>query len=121
MDRGRKISGGKYRKARKKKHYEKKGQLRIVKLGETKRKKIRMRGGKYKTVLLSTNIANLYDKKTKKSKKVKIKNVLETPSNRFLARQNVLLKGALIDTEIGKARITSRPGQEGMVNAIIVE
>ena len=78
-------------------------------------------GGHEKIVLLSADVANVFDKKTKKSKKAKIKNVLETPSNRFLARQNVLVKNALIETDIGKARITNRPSQEGNVQAILEE
>ena len=43
-----------------------------------------------------------------KNKRVRleIKNVLETPSNRFLARQNVITKGAIVETELGKVRIT---------------
>ena len=117
MRKGRKISGGKYKRQRKKKLYEKINQARIVKLGETKKKTLRIRSGKIKTVLLSSNIANLIDKKTRKSKKVKIKNVIETPANRFLARQNVLIKGAIIETDAGRAKITNRPSQEGCVQA----
>jgi len=120
MRKGRKVSGGKYKKQRKKKFYEKARQPGIVKLNPTKRKQIRIRGGETKTILLSTNEANLIDKKTKKSQKSKIKNVLETPSNRFLARQNVLIKGAIIETEAGKARITNRPSQEGSVQGEMV-
>jgi len=60
--------------------------------------------------------------KTKdKTKKVEIKNVLQTPSNRFLARQNVITKGTVVDTELGKVKITNRPSQEGNVNGILVE
>jgi small subunit ribosomal protein S8e len=121
MRKGRKISGGRYKKQRKKKLYEKPGQARIVKLAPVKRKKLRTVGGKMKTVLLSADEANITDKKTKKTKKIKIKNVLETPSNRFLARQNILLKGAIIETEEGKARITNRPSQEGSVQAELIK
>ena len=49
-----------------------------------------------------------------------IKNVLETPSHTFLARQNVLVKGAIIETDLGRARITNRPSQEGYVQAVII-
>ncbi len=121
MNRGRKISGGKYKKQRKKKFFEKGRQTRIVKLDSVKRKKIRARSGEIKIVLLSCDKANILDKKTKKSKVVKITNVLETPSNKFLARQNILLKGAVIQTEAGKAKITNRPSQEGSVQAILIE
>ncbi len=121
MRKGRKISGGRYKKQRKKKFHEKSSQPRIVKLGETKKKKLRTRGGNIKTVLLSSDIINLINKKTKKSKKVKIKNVIETPSNKFLARQNILIKGAIIETDAGKAKITNRPSQEGSVQGELLD
>jgi len=118
MKQGRKISGGKYKKQRKKKLYESKGIARVVKLGENKSKHIRVLGGNLKFVSLSANTANIMVKG--KAKTAKIKNVLETPSNRFLARQNILVKGAVIDTDLGKARITNRPSQEGFVQAILL-
>jgi len=121
MNKGRKITGGKYRPEKKKKSFEHKVQERHVTLRETKRKRMRRRGGNMKTVLLGTNIANLTDPKTKKTQKVEIKNVLETPQNTFLARQNRLMKGAVIQTSAGKARITNRPSQEGHINAILLE
>ncbi|MFH1451816.1 MAG: 30S ribosomal protein S8e [archaeon] len=113
---GRKISGGKYIKRRKKKSYEGEGQKRVVKLGDDKRKTLRVRGGNKKVSLLKSKFVNLPSRK-----KIEIKNVIETPSNRFLARQNILTKGTLVDTELGKVRITSRPSQEGVVNGILVE
>ena len=118
---GRKITGGKYKKQRKKKLYERDMQARVVKLAEIKTKSLKTRGGHEKIVLLSANIANIIDKKTGRAKKAKIKNVLETPSNKFLARQNILIKGAIIETDAGKARITNRPSQEGNVQALLIE
>ena len=121
MKSGKKISGGRYHARRKKKKYELPGIKRIIKLKEAKRKTIRGIGGNKKTVLLSANTINLIDVKTKKSKVVKIKNVLETPSNKFLARQNIITKGAIVETEAGKARVTNRPTQEGTVQGVLVE
>ena len=121
MARGRKITGGKYKKFRKNKKYALSGIIRKVKLRETKKKIIRGLGGNLRTVLLSSNTANVFNYETKKTKKVKIKNVIETPSDRFLARQNILVKSAIIDTELGKARITNRPSQEGMVQAVLLK
>lgn len=121
MKSGRKISGGRYHAPRKKKKYELPGIKRIVKLKETKRKSLRVLGGNEKTVLLGANTINLIDVKTKKSKVVKIKNVLETPSNKFLARQNIIVKGAIVETDAGKARVTNRPTQEGCVQGILIE
>jgi len=120
MNKGRKITGGRYHANRKKRKHELPGIPRIVKLRALKTKTIRGRGGNKRNVLLSIDIANVMDKKGK-SKKVKITNVVETKSNRFLARQNILVKGAIIDTELGKARITNRPTQEGAVNAVLID
>ncbi len=117
MAHGRKITGGKYHKFSKKKKHSLPGIIRKVKLRETKQKTLRTRGGHKKTVLLTADVANVTDPKTKITKKSKIKNVLETPANRFLARQNILIKSAIIETELGKAKITNRPGQEGSVQA----
>ena len=113
----RKISGGKYKKARKKKLFECRGKSRLVQLGPEKKLRLRIMGGKIKTVLFSTDKANLLFKDGK-IKVVKIKAVLEIPSNVYL--KNVLFKGAVIDTEAGKARITNRPSQEGAVNAKLI-
>ena len=121
MKTGRKITGAKYHARRKKRLHERDSQTRIVKLGKEKKKLIRGRGGKIKTILISAEFANVLDKKSCKSKKAKIKNVLETPSNRFLARQNILVKSAIIETELGKARITNRPSQEASVECILIE
>lgn len=119
MKTGRKITGGKYIAPRKKKSYEVPGQKRTVKLGDEKRKTVRTMGGNQKTFLLKGKMINL--KQKDKIKKVEIKNVLETPSNRFLARQNILTKGTIVETELGKAKITNRPTQEGNINGILLE
>ena len=119
MGYGRKITGGKYHKFSKKEKHSLPGIERKVKLRDTKQKLVRGRGGNEKKVLLSCNVINLVSGKS--AKKVQIKNVLETPSNRFLARQNILTKGALVETELGKARITNRPSQEGSVQGVLVE
>jgi len=120
MKKGRKITGGMYKANRKKRKCELPGIPRIVKLRKTKGKSLRTLGGNIKRILLSCEEANIISK-NHKAKKAKITNVVETPSNRFLARQNILVKGAIIDTELGKARITNRPGQEGCINAILIE
>jgi len=121
MNKGRKITGGKYHANKKRKLYEIKGQEKIVSLGESKRKTIRTRGGNKKRILLNANTANISTPGTKKIQKSEIKNVLETPQNKFLARQNRLMKGVIIETSLGKARITNRPSREGSVNATLIK
>ncbi len=119
MNKGRKISGGRYIRNRKKRLYDIAGQKRIVKLGAEKRKSKRVKGGSRKLFLLGAKIVNIQDKG--KSKKLEIKNVLETPSNRFLARQNIITKGTIVLTDLGKVKVTNRPTQEGVINGILVE
>lgn len=116
----RKITGGRYQKHRKKKLYELPGQKTRAKLDENKKiKSTRSRGGHKKRVLLRGNAINLQNKG--KSEKAIIKNVLETPSNKFLARQNVMTKGTVVETDKGKAKITSRPTQQGIINGVKTE
>ena len=119
MNKGKKVSGGKYVANRKKKKYEIAGQKRIVKLGDDKKKTVKTRGGNTKTLLLRVKTINLVVKG--KNKQTEITNVLETPSNRFLARQNILTKGTVVQTKEGKAKITNRPTQEGNINGVLVE
>jgi len=116
---GKKISGGKYIQARKKKLCERPGQKRTVKLGEEKRRTKRTMGGNEKTFMLKAQFINV--EKDKKTLKAEITNVLETPSNRFLARQNILTKGTVVETELGKVKVTNRPTQEGLVNGILLK
>ena len=77
-------------------------------------------GGHKKDVSLRNNSVNVVDPKTKKHKVVKIKNVIENPANRHFVRRNIITKGTVVDTEAGKARITSRPGQDGTVNGVLI-
>ena len=118
MKLGRKISGGKYIRARKKKSSEIAGQRRTVKLGTEKIRQKNVRGGNKKTFLLGVKFVNIHD--LGKSKRLEIKNVIETPSNRFLARQNIITKGTIIETSEGKVRITNRPSQEGVINGMLI-
>ena len=119
MKAGKKLTGGKYVKQRKKKKYERTGQKRNVKLGEEKRKKVRTAGGGKKVFLLRGNTINVQIKD--KKQKLVIKNVLETPSNRFLARQNIITKGTIVQTDAGKVKVTNRPTQEANINGILIE
>jgi len=115
-----KSSGGKKRPNRKKIKTEIKKFLKQVKLGERKIKKLRVRSAISKVMLLRDNFANVVTENGK-VKKAKILDVLETPSDRFLARAKILVKGTIIQTELGKAKITNRPGQEGLINAMLIE
>lgn len=62
---------------------------------------------------------NVADKQGK-SQKTEIVNVVENPANANLVRRNVITKGCVVETKLGRARVTSRPGQEGVVNGVLV-
>lgn len=115
-----KLSGGLYKPYRKTKVCELLSYPILTKSGNTKLKKMRTRGGHTKIKMLRAEYVNVFDKKEGKHKKVMIKAVLENPANRHFVRKNIINKGAIVDTELGKARITSKPGQEGSLNAVLI-
>ncbi len=83
---------------------------------------LRVFGGNVKVKVVSAQYANLYIPKEGKAVKVKILRVLETPANRELAKRDIIVKGTIIETERGgRAVVTSRPGQDGVVNAVLLE
>jgi small subunit ribosomal protein S8e len=114
-------SGARYKASRKKKQFELGSSPTLTKIGETKKKKTRILAGARKMRLLNANIANLFDPKTKKCIKAKIVDVMENPANRYFARRDIITKGTVVQTDKGKARVTSRPGQEGTINAVLLK
>ncbi len=116
----RKHSGGRYRTRILKKMHELGRLPTHTKVGETLHENIRTRGGNIKTRVIITNSANVVNPKDKSIKKVAIKTVLENPANRHFVRRNIITKGTVIETEAGRARVTSRPGQDGSVDAVLL-
>ncbi len=116
----RKYTGGRIISARGKRRFELGGDEANTLLGETIRRTVKTLGGKEKARLLRTDTALVTDPKTKTAKKVKIVTVSGNPANIHYVRRNILTKGAIIKTEIGSARITNRPGQEGSVSAVLL-
>jgi small subunit ribosomal protein S8e len=78
-------------------------------------------GGNIKIRLAEAAFVNVTDPKTNTTKKVKLLKVKKNPSNVDYERRGVITKGALVETELGDARVTSRPGQEGLLNAILLK
>ncbi|MFH1750500.1 MAG: 30S ribosomal protein S8e [Candidatus Micrarchaeota archaeon] len=77
------------------------------------------KGASIKVRLKTAIYANVVQK-DRKIKKSRITNVIESPDNRHYTSENVITKGAIIETELGKARVTSRPSQHGVVNAVLI-
>ena len=78
------------------------------------------RGGNIKVSLVSDNSVNVIDKSNNSIKKVAITRVLKNPSNRDYERRRVITRGAILDTELGKVRVLSRPGQSGIIDGILI-
>jgi len=117
-----KISGGRVGKKRDKIKKELGREPTNTKIEKKQKvKQIRTEGGNHKNRVVYAMYANVLDPKTKKAKKTKLLTAEETPANRNFARRNIITKGAIVKTEMGTARVTSRPGQDGTVNAILVE
>ena len=114
----RKASGGRYKSVKGKKKHELGRTPMHTKPGARKVRTFRTIGGNTKIRLQSTDTVNLYDPKTKTYSKAKIKTIVENPANRHFVRRNIITKGAVIETDKGKAKVTNRPGQEGSVNAV---
>lgn len=117
----RKASSGRYHDHRKKRKIDLGSTPTLTKIGAVKKKSDRTLGANIKKRLLQAEIANVMNPKTKKVVHAKIKSVVENPANRHYVRRNIITKGTIIDTDKGKAKVTSRPGQEATINAVLVE
>jgi len=80
----------------------------------------KVRGKNQKTGLKTIDFVNL-SAANSKVKKTKIIKVLENPTNSDYQRRGVITKGAILETQEGRCRVISRPGQDGVVNAILVK
>jgi len=117
----RKPSGGLRRPQRKKRRFEIGREKQFTYLGEERLKRYRTKGGNVKMRMLGAGYANVLDPKTNRFQRVKILTVKENPANPHYVQRNIINKGAKIQTEAGLAQVTSRPGQDGTVNAVLVE
>jgi len=91
------------------------GEFSASETGEEKVVKKRVEGGNQKNVVKRSNTVNVAD--GGEVVKAEIESVEENSANKNFVRRSLLTKGTVIQTSEGKAEITSRPGQEGVVNA----
>jgi len=80
----------------------------------------RVRGNNQKTALKTIDFVNLAIGESK-VKKVKIIKVLDNATNNDYKRRGIITKGAILETQEGKCRVISKPGQIGIVNAILLK
>jgi small subunit ribosomal protein S8e len=114
-------TGARIRYARKKRKFEISRERQFAIVGIHKVKHYRTRGANKKIRLLGVAFANVTNPETKETKKVKVLGVIENPANPHYVQRNIVTKGAKIQTELGPARVVSRPGQHGVVNAILLK
>lgn len=116
----REQSGGRRIAHRKKRKFEQ-GTFPVeTKMGEQKRKFVRGRGGTIKIKAMSEKQICVTDTKTGKTEKTGVVRVIKNPANIDYNRRGVITKGAIVETPLGQARITSRPGQHGILNGILI-
>ena len=116
----RKITGGSYKIAEKKRLSNIGEAPTYTKIGERKIKLKREKGGKLKNTLLSVNKINVTDPKTKKTQQTEILNIMESPASRHFIRRGIITKGSILETKLGKVRVTSRPGQEATISGVLI-
>jgi len=119
--RKRKLTGGRRVPFRGRRGYEKDGYPTETVLGAKKLANKRTRGGSLKVASVKLDTASVMDPATHMAKKAKISRVLSNSANRDYERRGVMTKGAVIETEAGRARVTSRPSQDGVVNAVLIQ
>lgn len=116
-----KPTGGKLNKNRKKKKRDFGTDFITVKIGEEKRKIIKTAGGNSKAKVVEVEKVNVTDPKTGKTKRTKILTVKDNPANPNFVRMNIITKGATVETELGLVKITSKPGQHGIMNGVLIK
>jgi small subunit ribosomal protein S8e len=90
-----------------------------TRVGEPNLKAVDARGGTTKVRAITTNRATVATDDGTVS--AGVEDVVENDSNPNYIRRNIVTKGAIVETTAGRARVTSRPGQDGQINAVLVE
>jgi len=113
-------TGRNIRYARSKRKFEIGGEQHLTTISPTTTKIVRTRGDNRKVRVKTANTAYVLDPKNNKTTKTEIVTVVENKANIHFVRRNIINKGAIIQTKAGKAKVTSRPGQCGAINAILI-
>ncbi|WP_414468611.1 30S ribosomal protein S8e [Methanobacterium sp. ACI-7] len=117
----RKPSGGRAKLNKNKRKSELGKGAAETKIGDRKIKKIRTKGGNDKIRLTNDNKINVVNPETNKVEAAEILSVVENSANTHFVRRNIITKGAVVETSAGRVKVTSRPGQDGVINGVLVE
>jgi small subunit ribosomal protein S8e len=116
----RKSTGARAKSNRNKRKMEFGREPAETKIGDRKIKKIRTKGGSEKMRLTTDQKINVVDPQNSKVQVAEILSVVENQANTHFVRRNIITKGAVVETSLGKVKVTSRPGQHGIVNGVII-
>ena len=114
-------TGKKIRRARKKRKYELASPPIETKQGPERKKGVRTLGGNQKLKLFNSEKINVVNPKNGEVKPATIKRVELNPSSIDYNRRSIITKGAILETDLGFVKVTSRPGQDGILNGTIVD
>ena len=118
--RKRKLTGGRKRAHRVKRKFEGGVFPAETTLGESRMRRVRGYGGNIRVKALSAKYASVTDPKSGKTEKTEILRVVRNRANVDYDRRGVITKGAEIETSVGIARVSSRPGNDGVINAVLL-
>ncbi|HEY6756377.1 MAG TPA: 30S ribosomal protein S8e [Nitrososphaera sp.] len=118
---GRKLTGGRKVAMRGRRKFEIDRYPNEAVVGPSQIVVRRIRGNNIKVAFKTAEFANVIDQENNKVTKSKILRVTKNPANRDYERRGVVSKGAVIESESGTASVVSRPGQDGVVNAVLIK
>ncbi len=117
----RKPTGGRMHAYRKSRQFARVRQPILTKIGTRQTYETRSSGGHTKFQLIAVQMVSVANPKTKKIVNTKILDVISNDANRNFIIRDIINKGAIVQTELGKVKITSRPGQVGSLSGVVVE
>jgi len=115
----RKITGGRKRAMRSRRAYEKNSYPIETVIGESQNKVRLVRGGSIKIAAKRALFVNVADPSSKKVTNLKIESVLANSASRDYERRRIITKGAILQTELGSVKVTSKPGRDGEINGLL--
>lgn len=116
----RKLTGGKRKNYKTKRSFELGGEATLTEYGTYQKKLTRGRGNTHKIKLLNVEHSNVTDPRSGTTVRSQILRVIRNPVNIDYNRRKIITKSTVIETELGPAIVTSRPGQDGVINSTLV-
>ena len=88
-------------------------------MGSPRRKMIDSKGAIKKMPALSLLQVNVTDPKKNETYRAEIEDVELNSASMDYQRRKVITRGTIIKTSKGRAKVTNRPGQDGVLNAVL--